>query len=668
MNSEHAADSGIFNRVHAFLGNIHAGDVTESQMVEFEQLLRNNEEAQTLYAELIELSVYLPRALAGVEGVANGQWAEKRGLWPETGNALLFADGERQETAAGVLQQSMFCEDGCLRPSLAQEFARNESEPSDGCSCPPSQLASPVSLFLDAPSPFAVGSSFVGSWVFSNLFSLLVVGLGLCGAWMYQIDIPHPLAHNSQKTISQKTIETGDLKFVGRVTGVADVKWSDQQTATVMGANVPLGRQYALASGLLEITYRTGAKVILEGPASYVVESEAGGYLSVGKLTARLEKRAEGRGEREKEVASGQWSGKVASGQWPVASETNPKIPKSQIPNPSTSPAPAFAVRTPTAVVTDLGTEFGVEVHKNGITEAHVFVGRVSMVSTHDGSLRGSPRILMAGEAASTNEASARVAHTSWNEKRFIRIMPLQPAAIGYKVDYASIVLAMNPAVYYRMERPKEEEKRFILLDFAPGGHHGKVHLVNEYAQPWMWGHVGDSLFLHGPVDSEYAVVSDYPKSQSDQLSASAWVLAEGLYPSAKIAGNWGGGKHGQFHFGMYKDDASFYAAVAQRDNGEVFVHEGPAKPFPLNQWQHVAFSLDKSTLRLYRNGIEVAQGHCDGLLQKVQISCLTIGCQSSDDRDSMFNFWRGRIDELAIFNRAISPKEVQRLYRPGAK
>ena len=50
---------------------------------------------------------------------------------------------------------------------------------------------------------------------------------------------------------------------------------------------VSLGDKFALASGLMEITYDTGAKVILQGPVTYEVESAAGGYLSVGKLTAR---------------------------------------------------------------------------------------------------------------------------------------------------------------------------------------------------------------------------------------------------------------------------------------------------------------------------------------------------------------------------------------------
>ena len=94
---------------------------------------------------------------------------------------------------------------------------------------------------------------------------------------------------------------------------------------------------------------------------TYEVESPHGGFLSVGKLTARVEKKAEGGGRRaEVEISN----------------------PQSPIPNPSllsTLHSPLFTVRTPTATVTDLGTEFGVEVSKEGHTTSHVFRGSVEV-------------------------------------------------------------------------------------------------------------------------------------------------------------------------------------------------------------------------------------------------------------------------------------------------
>ena len=50
----------------------------------------------------------------------------------------------------------------------------------------------------------------------------------------------------------------------------------------------------------MEITYDTGAKVILQGPVTYEVESKDSGYLSLGKLTARVERRGKAEGGRQR--------------------------------------------------------------------------------------------------------------------------------------------------------------------------------------------------------------------------------------------------------------------------------------------------------------------------------------------------------------------------------
>ena len=78
--------------------------------------------------------------------------------------------------------------------------------------------------------------------------------------------------------------------------------------------------------------------------------------MSVGKLTGKVEKKAEG-GRRK--------------------AEPSPLIPNPLYP----LPLPLFIVRTPTATVTDLGTEFGVEVSSEGDTEAQVFVGKVQIAT-----------------------------------------------------------------------------------------------------------------------------------------------------------------------------------------------------------------------------------------------------------------------------------------------
>jgi hypothetical protein len=179
-------------------------------------------------------------------------------------------------------------------------------------------------------------------------------------------------------TLSPKTI-------VGHITDMANCVWDGTENDnrghhhSRIGnrkSSVVLGDRFALCSGLLEITYHTGAKVILQGPVTYEVESKEGGYLAVGKLTARVEQ-----GSRNK-----------AQGY-----KSEPSI----IHHPLS--AGLFFVRTPTAIVTDLGTEFGVEVDKTGGVVSHVFRGSIRMeLLASDGKSVATRRILHANESAWT--------------------------------------------------------------------------------------------------------------------------------------------------------------------------------------------------------------------------------------------------------------------------
>ncbi|MBN1393929.1 MAG: NPCBM/NEW2 domain-containing protein [Pirellulales bacterium] len=185
----------------------------------------------------------------------------------------------------------------------------------------------------------------------SYLIATVTLAVMLLGAWSYKVS--HDLPANGAIAHFSPPGERPHPIFVGRITGMKDCRWADPDTRTIVGASVPLDRKYALASGLIEITHKTGAKVILEGPCAYTVESSAGGFLARGKLTARIGERGEGRGGRTERVSK------------------SPN-PQSQTPNP-------FVVRTPTAIITDLGTEFGVEVAENGDTTSHVFKGSVQV-------------------------------------------------------------------------------------------------------------------------------------------------------------------------------------------------------------------------------------------------------------------------------------------------
>jgi hypothetical protein len=74
----------------------------------------------------------------------------------------------------------------------------------------------------------------------------------------------------------------------------------------------------------------------------------------------------------------------------------------------------------------------------------------------------------------------------------------------------------------------------------------------------------------------------------------------------------------------------------------------------PLNAWTHLVTTFDGSALRLYVNGILV-QTSAHGGAATVSSGALRIGGNAI-----WGEYFKGRIDEVRIYNRALSPAEVQ--------
>ncbi len=105
------------------------------------------------------------------------------------------------------------------------------------------------------------------------------------------------------------------------------ITWNRSQLQ--VGTNLYPGDNLSLEKGELELTYRSGSKLVLVGPALFQVELE-GGLLTKGGLIASVTKAGQG-----------------------------------------------FTIDTPNGKVVDLGTEFGVAVDDFGVAEVSVFKGKV---------------------------------------------------------------------------------------------------------------------------------------------------------------------------------------------------------------------------------------------------------------------------------------------------
>jgi hypothetical protein len=328
---------------------------------------------EELQRELIDL------AFAVCDGIASDEQIERIEQLLATNPAARLTYLQCLE-----LHQDMDRNVGAMIAALAREPI--ESSPSETAAAsfpilvnPPYGLASPsASSFM--PSGFLLSYGVAAA----------IVGVGMLLAWACKISVTQEFADNSSRR-QEASHPAPEIEFVGQITDMVDCRWPDPKTEPFRGARIPLDRMYTLSSGLLEITYDTGVKVILQGPCTYQVKSTTSGHLSLGKLTARI----------------------MAKGERPDASPIAPR------------PAPQFAVHTPTAIVTDLGTEFGVEVDKSGASSAHVFRGKVKIQTTGGGPQKTA--LLGANESARVEIDSNRIASVVRQPSpkyAFVREMP----------------------------------------------------------------------------------------------------------------------------------------------------------------------------------------------------------------------------------------------------
>jgi hypothetical protein len=109
----------------------------------------------------------------------------------------------------------------------------------------------------------------------------------------------------------------------------------------------------------------------------------------------------------------------------------------------------------------------------------------------------------------------------------------------------------------------------------------------------------------------------------------------------------------GQLVYGLYASSSTNTPA------GQVFVSAAGQRvhapsPIPINTWTHLATTYDGAVQRLYVNGVEVATRAQSGAV-RTSDNPLRIGGNSV-----WGEFFQGRIDEVRIYNRALTPGEIQ--------
>jgi hypothetical protein len=181
------------------------------------------------------------------------------------------------------------------------------------------------------------------------------------------------------------------------------------------------------------------------------------------------------------------------------------------------------------------------------------------------------------------------------------------------------------------------------------GGHHGAFFAGTVVTAPSVTasGKVGGAFNLDGTV---HVRVPDSPALKPAQLTVEAWV-----FPTAPQVGLGTIIARGS----STNDFDTWYLGLSSFRNPEFISHDNhllQGLAIPPNEWSHLAITSDGIKERLYVNGVQVAARDERNALVYDAVP-VTIGSDWANNVSS--DRFNGRIDEIALYNRALTADEI---------
>ncbi len=172
-------------------------------------------------------------------------------------------------------------------------------------------------------------------------------------------------------------------------------------------------------------------------------------------------------------------------------------------------------------------------------------------------------------------------------------------------------------------------------------------------------GQVGQAADLNGGY---FTVANSADVQLPSTFTVEAWINPDN--PSTawnRLLLNWSAEL--SYHFALRNGMVSLYIKEADGNVFEVAVGGAVAA----GEWQHIAGVLDADTLTgtVFLNGVEVGSGAFDGTLFTTSTDGLGVGDSALGNGGSMR--YVGLIDELAIWETALTPSQIASHYLAGA-
>jgi hypothetical protein len=402
----------------------------------------------------------------------------------------------------------------------------------------------------------------------------------------------------------------------------AGAHWEQTGLPMRTGAALPPG-WLRLQAGLAQIEFYNGARVLLEGPAELQLVSRTQAYCRRGKLRAVVPPQANG-----------------------------------------------FTIGSPKLDLVDRGTEFGLEVGADGQTEVHVFQGKVELYDPAAG--RKEPRHeLTTGQGVRVDGPGEA------------RPIPSNPAAFRTAQELATRSQAETKrrrAAWLAASQALRRDPSLLVyypFEADPPGARTLLDQARDRREPHDGAIVGctwvDGRWPGKPA-LEFKRVSDRVRlrvpGEFDSLTFIAWVRVDGLpnlNDSLFMADGW---EPGAPHWQL-RDDGTLILGVQNhlKKAGAHYHAREAITPAHLSQWTHLATVYDRAAGQVshYVDGQQVSREFVQfDLPLKIGDAELGNWNMAAHRNPTPVRFFSGRMDEFALFARALTEAEVGRLYEQG--
>ena len=404
---------------------------------------------------------------------------------------------------------------------------------------------------------------------------------------------------------------------VAMLNNAVDAQWNSPSGAPRLGAPLEPG-WLRLKSGLAQVVFYSGARVVIEGPAEFQIISPSEGSCRFGRLTAEVPPQARG-----------------------------------------------FRIITPQLAATDLGTVFGLDVKKDA-TELHVFEGRVDFIP----SVGGAKQSLLQGSGA-VAENSRPPRSIRANEEAFASLFELGDRAVAAESSRRNAWRAANR----RLNSDPSLLVHFDFEDAAPSD--WQLHNASAVGTTVPDGTIVGCRWVEGrwPAKQalEFGSLSDRVRlsvpGAFNSITLAAWVRVQGLDRNFNSLLMCDGFDAGTLHWLIRKDGVLGLTVIGPRVGDFQIATTTPV--IRLDQfglWLHLAVVLDGTTKKIsqYLNGQLVDEKPLE-IAPPFRISNAELGNWYGrgfpDDDPSMIRNFSGAMDEFCLFSRALEAPEIAALY-----